>query len=78
MKKAKKLLVIACLGGVGYLLAKLLKTEAAQEKLFKVMGEDTYLAVLDKVELSVCREAVLFREIVPSCGENLLVGMGSE
>lgn len=51
MKKLKKLLVIACLGGVGYLLAKLLKTEAAQEKLFKVMGEDTYLAVLDKVRL---------------------------
>ena len=51
MKKAKKLLVIACLGGVGYLLAKLLKTDAAQEKLFKVMGEDTYLAVLDKVRL---------------------------
>ena len=51
MKKLKKLLVIACLGGVGYLLAKLLKTDAAQEKLFKVMGEDTYLAVLDKVRL---------------------------
>ena len=51
MKKLKKLLVIACLGGVGYLLAKLLKTEAAQEKLFKVLGEDTYLAILDKVRL---------------------------
>ena len=51
MKKAKKLLVIACLGGVGYLLVKLLKTDAAQEKLFEVMGEDTYLAVLDKVRL---------------------------
>ena len=51
MKKLKKLFVIACLGGVGYLLAKLLKTDAAQEKLFAVMGEDTYLAVLDKVRL---------------------------
>ncbi len=51
MKKLKKLFVIACLGGVGYLLAKLLKTDAAQEKLFEVMGEDTYLAVLDKVRL---------------------------
>ena len=51
MKNLKKLFVIACLGGVGYLLAKLLKTDAAQEKLFKLMGEDTYLAVLDKVRL---------------------------
>ena len=51
MKKLKKLLVIACLGGAGYLLAKLLKTDAAQEKLFAIMGEDTYLAVLDKVRL---------------------------
>ena len=51
MKKLKKLFVIACLGGVGYLLAKLLKTDAAQEKLFAVMGEDTYLAALDKVRL---------------------------
>ncbi len=51
MKKLKKLFVIACLGGVGYLLAKLLKTDAAQEKLFAIMGEDTYLAVLSKVRL---------------------------
>ncbi len=51
MKKAKKLLVIACLGGVGYLLVKLLKTELGQEKLFEILGEDTYLAILDKVRL---------------------------
>ena len=51
MKKAKKLLVIACLGGVGYLLVKLLKLDLVQEKLFEIMGEDTYLAVLDKVRL---------------------------
>ena len=51
MKKAKKLLVIACLGGVGYLLAKLLKTEFAQEKPFGILGEDTYLAILEKVRL---------------------------
>ena len=50
-KKAKKLLVIACFGGVGYLLAKLLKTDAAQKKLFEVLGEDTYLALLDKARL---------------------------
>ena len=51
IKKAKKLLVIACLGGAGYLLAKVLKTDKAQEKLFEIMGEDLFLAVLDKVRL---------------------------
>ena len=51
MKKLKKLFVIACLGGVGYLLAKVLKIDKVQEKLFEIMGEDTYLAVLDKVRL---------------------------
>lgn len=51
MKKAKKLLVLACLGGLGYLLVKLLRTDAAQDKLFEVLGEDTYLAVLEKVNL---------------------------
>ena len=48
MKKAKKLLVIACLGGVGYLLVKLLKVDAVREKLFEVMDEDLYLAIKDK------------------------------
>ncbi len=43
--------VIACFGGVGYLLVKLLKTDFAQEKLFGILGEDTYLAILDKVRL---------------------------
>ena len=37
--------------GVGYLLVKLLKTDFAQEKLFGILGEDTYLAILDKVRL---------------------------
>ena len=51
MKKAKKALVLACLGGLGYLLVKLLRTEKAQDKLFEVLGEDTYLAILEKVNL---------------------------
>ncbi len=51
MKKAKKLLVIACLGGVGYLLVKLLKVDAVREKLFEVMDEDLYLAIKDKLYL---------------------------
>ena len=51
MKKLKKLLVLACIGGVVYLLAKLLKTDFAKEKLFRILGEDTYLAIQDKVYL---------------------------
>ncbi len=50
-KKAKKVLVLAVLGGIGYLLVKLLKTEAAQDKLFEVLGEDKYLKILDTVNL---------------------------
>jgi hypothetical protein len=50
-KKVKKLLVLVCLGGIGYGIAKLLKTEAAQDKLFEILGEDTYLAILEKVNL---------------------------
>ncbi len=30
---------------------QLLKTDEAQEKLFNILGEDTYLAFLDKVRL---------------------------
>ena len=51
MKKAKKLLVIACIGGAGYLLAKLLKVDGVREKLFEVMDEDLYLASKDKLYL---------------------------
>ena len=50
-KKAAKFLVLVCLGGVGFLLAKLIKTDFAKEKLFKLLGEDTYLAIEDKVYL---------------------------
>ena len=61
MKKAKKFLVLVCLGCVGYGLGKLLKTDEAQEKLFGILGEDLFLdrvlaligvdAVQDKVYL---------------------------
>ncbi len=51
MKKAKKFLVLACFGCVGFCLAKLLSTDEAQEKLFGILGEDVYLAILDKVRL---------------------------
>ncbi len=51
MKKLKKFLFLVCFGCLGYALCKLLSTDEAQEKLFGILGEDTYLAVLDKVRL---------------------------
>lgn len=51
MKKLRKFLVLACLGCLGYGLAKVLETDEAQEKLFGILGEDLYLAILDKVRL---------------------------
>ena len=52
MKKAKKfLLAVTCLGGIGFAAYKLLKNDGVQEKLFSILGEDLYLAVLDKVRL---------------------------
>ena len=48
---AKKLLFLACFGGFAYLLGKLAQKDEVQEKLFEVLGEDTYLAILDKVRL---------------------------
>ena len=50
-KAAKKLLFLVCFGGYASLLGKLAKKEEVQEKLFQVLGEDTYLAILDKVRL---------------------------
>ena len=51
MKKAKKLLVLACLCCAGYGLAKLVKTDKARDTLFSILGEDLYLAIQDKVYL---------------------------
>ena len=50
-KAAKKLLILVCFGGCAYVLAKLAQKDEVQEKLFAVLGEDTYLAILDKVRL---------------------------
>ncbi len=50
-KAARKLLVLACFGGIAFLLGKLAKQDEVQEKLFEILGEDTYLAILDKVRL---------------------------
>ena len=51
-KAAKKLLFLACFGGVAYLLGKLAQKSEVQEKLFEVLGEDAYLAILDKLRLA--------------------------
>ena len=50
-KAAKKLLFLVCFGDCAYLLGKLAKKEEVQEKLFQILGEDAYLAILDKVRL---------------------------
>ncbi len=50
-KAAKKLLFLACFGGFAYLLGKLAKRDEVQEKLFQVLGEDAYLAILEKARL---------------------------
>ena len=51
MKKLKKFLILACFGCLGFGLVKLASTDEAQEKLFGILGEDTYLAILDKARL---------------------------
>ena len=52
MKKAvRKLLCLVCCGGFAYVLGKLAQKDEVQEKLFEVLGEDAYLAILDKVRL---------------------------
>ena len=50
-KAARKLLFLVCFGGFSYLLGKLAQKDEVQEKLFDILGEDTYLAILDKVRL---------------------------
>jgi len=50
-KKARKFLVLLCLGGIGYGLVKLLEQEAVKDKLFECMGEDSYLQAESVVRL---------------------------
>jgi hypothetical protein len=49
--KLKKLVIGAILCALGYGLYKAINTAKAQEKLFGILGEDLYLAILDKVRL---------------------------
>ena len=50
-KKAKKLFALVVLGGLGFCCGKLLERDEVKDKLFEIMGEDLFLAVLDKVRL---------------------------
>ena len=50
-KAAKKLLFLVCFGGFVYLAGKLVQKDEVKQKLFEVLGEDTYLAIQDKVYL---------------------------
>ena len=51
LKAVKKILGLVVFGGVAYVLCKLAERDEVQEKLFEVLGEDTYLAILDKLRL---------------------------
>ena len=52
MKTLKKILLVVVLGCIGYAAAWFLRRDETQEKLFSILGEDTYLAILDKVRLA--------------------------
>jgi len=51
MKKVKRLLFLAFIGCLCYGASKLLRNERVQEKLFSILGEDLYLALLEKARL---------------------------
>ena len=50
--KLKKLVIGAILCALGYGLYKAINTAKAQEKLFGLLGEDAYLAILDTLRLA--------------------------
>ena len=52
MKTLKKILLLAVLCCLGWVATRLLRRDETQEKLFNILGEDTYLAILDKVRLA--------------------------
>ncbi len=59
MKKAvKKLLFLVCFGGLIYLIATLAQKEEVQKKLFQILGEDRYLALMDKIRL--CGDLIMW------------------
>ena len=51
VRKVKQLLFLICVGCLCYGASKLLRNERVQEKLFSILGEDLYLALLEKARL---------------------------
>ena len=45
MKKAKRFFALVCLGCISVGIGKLLQKDSVRDKLFEVLGEDTYLAL---------------------------------
>ena len=50
-KAAKKLLFLACFGGIAWLIGSLVQKDEVQDKLLEILGEDVFIAVQDKVRL---------------------------
>ena len=51
VKKVKQLLFLACMGCLCCCAYKLLCNDRVQEKLFSILGEELYLALLEKARL---------------------------
>ncbi len=51
MKKAKRFLALVCLGCISVGIGKLLQKDSVRDKLFEVLGEDTYLALDSTIRL---------------------------
>ena len=51
MKLLKKLFGLVLFGGAVWAVSKLVQRDEVEEKLFALFGEDTYLAIQDKVYL---------------------------
>ncbi len=52
MKVIKKLFGLVLFGGIAYAVYKLAQRDEMQEKLFELLGEDTYLDAQDKLRLA--------------------------
>jgi hypothetical protein len=52
-EKLAKLVKAVCAGVVGYAAVKVVKTDAVQEKLFEVLGEDKFLSIQSTVRLAL-------------------------
>ena len=52
MKKTfKKVFTLLCISGIAAIAGMVLKKDSVKDKLFELLGEDTYLALDDKAHL---------------------------